>query len=57
MIIQFSTFILDKELGMSLTRAISKELSKTIMSAGGFGQKTMSHLKIIEAAPGMVMTT
>lgn len=39
---------------MSFTRAVSKELTKTMLSCGGFGAKTMSHLKVLEATPGMV---
>ena len=39
---------------MSFARAVSKELTKTMLSGGGFGDKTMSHLKVLEATPGMV---
>ena len=40
---------------MALKRAISKELSETMMLAGGYGQKTMTHLKVVEATPGLVI--
>ena len=39
---------------MSFARAVSKELTKTMLSGGGFGDKTMSHLKVLEATPGLV---
>ena len=40
---------------MAFARAVSKELNRVALAAGGFEQKTVSHLKLVQATPGMVM--
>ena len=39
---------------MSLAQLLAKHMTKTVLTTGGFSQKTMSHLKLLEAQPGTV---